>query len=351
MRHKKWICLKSNQEFSLAITLTSSQPEHCTLHHTIARRYLTLLERVNFHHNHLLLATLQQRMFEWLFGSEDVLSSAACDWKLRSPRVAETDTVPETGTGTNRVRVACMSDAHGAYACHAAALADADLVLLAGDLLDFRQRRRAAISELDTWLGALPQPRTHILYVAGNHDTALCRAAARDTTEARAAVLQHATYLENTVVEPFPGVRVAGAPWTVRRSLRYGAQCFAERGTVFAERWRDLVRVAGGAGSDSADGRKTGSTPAHVNILVTHAPAVWPSMLQEGLAALQPDVFVFGHFHGMHGTAWGTLRPKQRPGTPKATATTGEDIPPHRMLLVGAPVVESKKVQHFVYHY
>lgn len=289
-------------------------------------------------------------MFEWLFGSEDVLTSAACDWKLRSPRVAETDTVQEAGTGPHRVRVACMSDAHGEYACHAPALADADLVLLAGDLLDFRQRRRAAISELDAWLGTLPQTRTQILYVAGNHDTALCRAAAADTAEARAAVLQHATYLENTVAEPFPGLRIAGAPWTVRRSLRYGAQCFAERGTLFAERWRDLARVAAGAASKGADGKKKETTSAYVNILVTHAPAVWPSMLQEGLAALQPDVFVFGHFHGMHGTAWGTLRPKQRPGTPKA-ATAGEDTPPHRILLVGAPVIESKKVQHFVYNY
>lgn len=288
-------------------------------------------------------------MFEWLFGSEDVLTSAACDWKLRSPRVAESDTIPEAGTGPHRVRVACMSDAHGAYACHAPALADADLVLLAGDLLDFRQRRRAAISELDAWLGTLPQPRTHILYVAGNHDTALCRAAATDTAEARAAVLQHATYLENTITEPFPGMRIAGAPWTIRRSLRYSAQCFAERGTLFAERWRDLARVAAGAKGERTDEKKTESTSTHVNILVTHAPAVWPSMLQEGLAALQPDVFVFGHFHGMHGTAWGTLRPKQRPGTPKPIA--GENTPPHRMLLVGAPVVESKKVQHFVYHY
>lgn len=290
-------------------------------------------------------------MFEWLFGSEDVLSSAACDWKLRSPRVAESDTVPEAGTGPHRVRVACMSDAHGEYACHAPALADADLVLLAGDLLDFRQRRRAAINGLDAWLGTLPQPRTHILYVAGNHDTALCRAAAADTAEARAAVLQHATYLENTIAEPFPGLRVAGAPWTVRRSLRYSAQCFADRGTVFAERWRNLARVATGVGDrGDSDRNKDVSTSAHVNILVTHAPAVWPSMLQEGLAALQPDVFVFGHFHGMHGTAWGTLRPKQRPGTPKP-ATAGEGTPPHRILLVGAPVIESKKVQHFVFNF
>lgn len=297
-----------------------------------------------------------------IFGSSEVCTPEESPWcidvyggRAEAPPGDEWGG-PHVGTGPRSVRVACVSDAHGAYAGLERQLHGADLVVLAGDMLDFRQRDRAALAALDAWLAALPQRRDQIVAVAGNHALALCSAGR--TRDARAALLPHATYLENDVAAVAGGaVTVAGAPWILARPLWNFSQSFALSGTALVDRWAELTRLvlARTPRGDPASPAATGEgDPSHVDILVTHGPPEGVldldykqrrtgtvALRDTVVAPLRPRVHVFGHNHDKCSAVWGTVRRRGRAAT---------DYTPHRMLFVCAAATFSRHAEHFTLH-
>lgn len=313
-----------------------------------------------------------------IFGSSEVCPPEESPWRIdidgRPVESVPGDAWggPHVGTGPRSLRVACLSDTHGAYAGLERQLHGADLVLLAGDLLDYRQRDRAALAALDAWLEALPQRRDQIVVVAGNHALALCGAAR--TPAARAAALPHATYLEGGVAAVAGGAAtVAGGPWILARPFWNISQSFALSGTALVDKWAELTRLvlaartttttrgdpittttgAGTTGAGKGEGKKV-EDPSYVDILLTHGPPEGVldldykqrrtgtvALRDAAVVPLRPRVHVFGHNHDKGRTVWGTVRRRGR---------DAGDYPPHRMLFVCAAATFSRHSEHFALH-
>lgn len=309
-----------------------------------------------------------------IFGSSEVCTPEESPWLVDVEGARPVPPADDewggahVGTGARALRVACLADAHGAYDGLERGLRGADLVLLAGDMLDYRQRDRAALAALDAWLAALPLRRDQIVAVGGNHAAALC--AAGRTPAERAAALPHATYLEGDVAAVAGGtVTVAGGPWVLARPLWYFSQSFALGGSALLDRWSELTQLVlsrsrgfgDPPGSNAATGGGTteASTstmrdPSYVDILLTHgAPEgvldldykkrrTGTVALRDAVVApLRPRVHVFGHNHDQCRAAWGTVRRRGR---------DARDYTPHRMLFVCAAATFSRHSEHFTLH-
>jgi len=302
------------------------------------------------------------------------------------------------GTGPSSLKVACLSDAHGNYHGMESGLKGADLVILAGDLLDIRQRDKASFIDMNNWITRLEQKKEQIIFVAGNHDRALTSVAG--TIKTRTEALTHATYLEGNMTTVAGGaVTIAGGPWILRRPIVSSlAQEFAVTGSSLDEKWNQLVDLVLSQRAKKKPGERAkkkpgeiqeaperpkrdqelsikpvnrhlepvaGSSeddPAFLDILVTHGPpeGVFDidykqrrtgtvSLRDNVLAKVRPRVHVFGHNHDQAGVVWGNLHhltagdPRYEPGC--------DVFSDHRMLFVGAAATFTGTCQYFTLHY
>jgi len=327
----------------------------------------------------------------FLFGSSDVVPPERSKWRID----LESDSSSfggswgvDVGTGPSSLKVACLSDAHGHYHGMESGLRGADLVILAGDLLDIRQRDEASFIDMNNWISGLEQRKDQIIFVAGNHDRALCNVAG--SPKSRSEVLTNATYLEGSMTTVANGnVTIAGGPWIMRRPI-FGslAQEFALTGSSLDAKWNQLVdlvmalrinkkpeeeRERPGRFQERPERRPekqlpppvAGSTdgdPSFLDILVTHGPpeGVYDvdykqrrtgtvSLRDNALAKLRPRVHVFGHNHDQAGVVWGNLR---HLATGDSRYESDHDIfSDHRMLFVGAAATFTHVCQYFTLHY
>ena len=297
-----------------------------------------------------------------IFGSSEPVPPENSPWQIDLERQTyASGYTTSVGTGPRSMKVACLSDTHSMYRGFERDLGDADLVILAGDMLDVRQWSSSNLRELDMWMGELPQPRERIIYVAGNHDAALCRAGS--TAKKRRAALTNATYLEGDVVRvgDDQSVVVAGGPWVMARPFYKLSQQFALSGRELQDKWSMLVRTV--LDAEQKGGARAAPDGSHVDILVTHGPPegvfdidykdrrTGTVVLRDtALVQLRPRVHVFGHNHDCSGLVWGTLHRKaceRLEGSPPAV----EDESSHRMLFVCAAAALSRRVHRFTFNY
>lgn len=177
------------------------------------------------------------------------------------------------------MRIVCLSDTHDQH--DQLTVPDGDLLLHAGDAT--MRGTPAQIAAFDRWLAG--QSHAHKVVIAGNHDWAFER-----TPALARSLLQHATYLEDTLVT-VEGLRIWGSPW----QPWFCDWAFnLPRGPALAAKWAMI--------------------PEGIDVLVTHGPPagvldrtsrgehVGCEDLLAALQRVRPRAHVFGHIHEAYGT-------------------------------------------------
>ncbi len=176
------------------------------------------------------------------------------------------------------MRIVCLSDTHGFHEGYP--VPEGDLLVHAGDLT--KHGHLEEVAAFDRFLGTLPHP--HKVVIAGNHDFAFEREAARARN-----LLTNATYLEDaeTVVN---GVRIWGSPW---QPWFYDWAFNLQRGPEIRAKWDRI--------------------PAGIDVLVTHGPPLGHGDrtvsgedagcvdLLDAVRRVRPRLHVFGHIHEGYG--------------------------------------------------
>jgi Icc-related predicted phosphoesterase len=175
--------------------------------------------------------------------------------------------------------VACISDTHELH--RELDVPNGDILIHAGDFSMF-SKSAAAILDFNEWLGELPHRRK--IVVPGNHEFFL------EADPSRRRLLSNATILIDEGVE-IAGLKIWGSPVTPLYGGAFGMSSPADRAKLYAK------------------------IPADVDILVTHGPPYGmldqsPGTLQhagcpqllEAVTRVKPNLHVFGHIHGAHGT-------------------------------------------------
>jgi len=315
-----------------------------------------------------------------IFGSSDVVPPERSNWTVNLEKTKSTGNDGkwgvDVGSGPRSLKVTCLSDTHGHYRGMEDIIAGSDLLLLAGDMLDHTQKDAASLADLNDWIAHLGLKKSQIVYVAGNHDKALCHAGS--TFAKRVDALPHVTYLEGGMTTVADGaVSVAGGPWVLGRPFYFQAQTFAVSGSSLVDKWSELAGLVLSmnpktsvvpAGDPAATTTTTESAAAsdpadasYLDILVTHGPPegvfdIDYKRRRTGTVALRdclvararPLVHVFGHNHDKNGVVWGTLHYK---GTERDSDDKDADHSDHRMLFVGAAATFTHKCQYFTLHY
>jgi len=178
-------------------------------------------------------------------------------------------------------RVTVISDTH--LRDEELRLAEGDLLIHCGDLLDLDRSEPSDLRKLDRWFGR--QPFDMIVCTGGNHDHLLEHARARVPQPFR-----NARYLEDEALN-YRGLRIYGAPWVPGLP----AHAFHEDRPGLANAWARI--------------------PAGIDILVTHTPPHGildrssrgmsfgcPDLARE-LVRIAPRVHCFGHVHASAGQA------------------------------------------------
>jgi predicted phosphohydrolase len=175
--------------------------------------------------------------------------------------------------------IVCLSDTHELH--RELEVPNGDILIHAGDFTMF-SKSAAAILDFNDWLGELPH-RSKIL-IPGNHEFFL------EADPSRRNLISNAIVLINEGVE-VAGLKIWGSPTT------------------------PLLGAAFGVGSPADRTRLYAAIPNDVDILVTHGPpygildrspgalhhAGCPQLL-EAVTWLKPQLHIFGHVHGAHGT-------------------------------------------------
>ena len=195
-------------------------------------------------------------------------------------------------TGSNNIRVVCISDTHNTHHTQPP-LPEGDILIHAGDLT-----QSGTVEELDdalAWLAAQPHP--HKFMIAGNHDAAFTAPGIRER------IPLGLTYLEDSSAE-----------LTVRgRTLRvYGSPPTPKQGSWPFQypRVRPLFvsNSSSPAPGEQADEIWSRIPPA-TDILITHGPPFGHLdinnfgcyALLRALWRVRPRLHVFGHIHGGRG--------------------------------------------------
>ena len=183
------------------------------------------------------------------------------------------------------IRVVCISDTH----TYTPSLPAGNLLIHAGDLTN-----AGTLSEIQAqinWLDA--QPFTHIVAIAGNHDSFFDPRSRAPSDRGRSADFKRVHYLQHSRLSlKFPD-------HDRRELVLYGApQIPACGGDEMAFQYsRD-------------DDAWSGTVPDDVDILVTHTPPKWHLDLPVGMGCaylldeiwrVRPRLHVFGHVHGGRG--------------------------------------------------
>jgi len=196
----------------------------------------------------------------------------------------------------NSIRVVCISDTHtntlpvdGAASSRDCSVGTGDLLIHAGDLTN-----DGTVSEIQAqldWLSSLPF--THVVVVAGNHDSYFDPKSRRQSDHGRSLDFKRIHYLQHS------GVTLTFADKTGRQLTIHGAPqipaCGGDEMAFQYERDQD-------AWSDTL--------PQNLDILVTHTPPRWHLDLPIGIGCdfllqevwrVRPRLHVFGHVHGGRG--------------------------------------------------
>jgi Icc-related predicted phosphoesterase len=175
--------------------------------------------------------------------------------------------------------ILCISDTHELH--RELDVPNGDILIHAGDCTMF-SKSASAILDFNEWLGELPHRRK--ILVPGNHEFFL------EADPSRRRLISNATVLINEGVE-IAGLKIWGSPVTPLYGGAFGLSSPVDRASLYAK------------------------IPGDVDILVTHGPpygildrspgalhhAGCPQLL-EAVTRLKPQVHIFGHVHGAHGT-------------------------------------------------
>jgi Icc-related predicted phosphoesterase len=177
------------------------------------------------------------------------------------------------------MKLVCISDTHSQH--RKLSIPPGDVLIHAGDFT--KSGKPEEIREFDAWLSTLPHP--HKLVIAGNHDFLFER-----DPEKGQALLQHATYLEDT------GTTIEGREfWGSPVSPRFFDWAFnRDRGDDIMRHW-ELI-------------------PDQVDVLITHTPPYQildrvfyggyvgcADLRREIEQRIRPRLVVFGHIHESYG--------------------------------------------------
>ncbi len=190
-----------------------------------------------------------------------------------------------------RIKIACISDTHGAH--RSVTIPECDLLLHAGDLTNVGEYD--LLRDFNSWGKSIPLPSTHKLCVAGNHECTL-EGKSREAKD----LLPEWTYLQDQS-HTVAGLKVWGSPWSPEfYPEKWKFQL--ERGPSAEEFW-DVI-------------------PEDTDIVVVHGPPygfgdtviqgypVGCEALARRLDKVKPRLTVCGHIHhsyGVYESPWGLV--------------------------------------------
>jgi len=196
-----------------------------------------------------------------------------------------------------KLRCVCISDTHNKHA--SLDIPPGDVLIHAGDFTWSGTEK-----EIDTFLDWLSkQPHQHKIVIAGNHDVGLDPEKNSDYTLLEKKIKQHATYLNNELVD-ISGVSFYGSPISPLREHKldpkdphyFDASAFQIASTETGEQFPATLGVVG------------------VDVLITHGPGKYLSevakldfeakgnlILGEIVSMMKPQYHIFGHIHEGYG--------------------------------------------------
>jgi Icc-related predicted phosphoesterase len=187
------------------------------------------------------------------------------------------------------MKIACISDTHGAHKALDGFMPEADVLVHAGDLTS--SGKMAQWIEAVSWLEMQLERYEHVVVVAGNHDfvaEAFMKENAEDKMRTKMFNAPNFHYLRDSGCT-IGGKYFYGSPWTPRF---FDWAFNVDRGLKIKRYW-DLI-------------------PAYTNVLVTHGPPmgildrvgyenVGCLDLLDACSRVRPQASIFGHIHCGHG--------------------------------------------------